>query len=302
MTATAAPLVAASHNIMDGLQLPALIEHYRQLQDERSLHVLALQENRQGPDGFHADAVARALGGRFRVILHPDAIRLATIFDGERLQLDERFLIPLPLLDRLGPIDRLYIMGGRVKQKWALVSRLRVDDESTLTVVNFHLDIAGNSEHRLRQTTAIARVLRLRCLHRRVVVCGDTNCYVFRKRCQAAALARLLEPLSSLGIEIPREGGATHFFARQGEPMLAHRLCALAGKVGIDHPLRYDIIASDLPLQARGQVTTEASDHDLVWLQLAPQRAPSAEPQDTIKSERQGSRGRPPRRSRRPDR
>ena len=77
----------------------------------------------------------------------------------------------------------------------------------------------------------------------------------------------VVEPLVALGAVDP-ETRATHFFARQNEPKLLHRLGVLLGKLRLDLPRRYDVVCANLPAIRRGQVTTPDSDHDLVWAQL----------------------------------
>ena len=42
----------------------------------------------------------------------------------------------------------------------------------------------------------------------------------------------------------------------------------LLGKLGLDIPLRYDVVCTNLTVTERGQVVTPASDHDLVWASI----------------------------------
>ena len=74
---------------------------------------------------------------------------------------------------------------------------------------------------------------------------------------------------------------ATPLFARAREPKLGQKIAVAVGKLGIDFPRRYDVVVSALPLLAQaplrwrdgsaaGIVTTEGSDHDLVWAAMLP--------------------------------
>ena len=78
----------------------------------------------------------------------------------------------------------------------------------------------------------------------------------------------MLAPLAALGAEDPGTA-PTHYFARQNEPKVPHRVGVLLGKLGIDLPRRYDVVCTNLPVSARGQVATPDSDHDLVWARIA---------------------------------
>ena len=64
------------------------------------------------------------------------------------------------------------------------------------------------------------------------------------------------------------ETRSTHYFARQNEPLLPHRIGVALGKMGIDLPRRYDVVCTNLAVSARGQIETLGSDHDLVWARL----------------------------------
>ena len=53
-------------------------------------------------------------------------------------------------------------------------------------------------------------------------------------------------------------------FARANEPKLAHQVAVAAGKLGVDFPRRYDVVATSLRCARAGTVDTPDSDHNLV--------------------------------------
>ncbi len=263
-------LVVASHNIMHGAYLRDLVPAYTHLQEEHGLSVLCVQENdRVGVDS-HARRITGELGLAYHFTCLAEGPGLATVFDTRVLRRVDEFLIPLPRLRALSWFERRYIAGGRVTQKYALVTVLGADGQPPFAVVNLHLDTAGTNPHRQRQIDAVVGSLTLRGHARRLIVCGDTNVYVLRRRNHRAALERVLGSLAALGVRPAHDDTPTHYFARQGEPMFMHRLSRLVGKLGLDHPLRYDVVCTDLPVQTSGIVTTPASDHDLVWARVRP--------------------------------
>jgi endonuclease/exonuclease/phosphatase family metal-dependent hydrolase len=140
-----------------------------------------------------------------------------------------------------------------------------LDSHALFAAACFHLDTAGGNRHRATQVDAIATTLSERNLHHEFVACGDTNAFAWRR--QPAVLSRLLAPLAALGATDP-DSRPTHFFARQNEPKLPHKIGVLLGKLGIDLPRRYDVVCTNLPVTERGQVVTPDSDHDLVWARI----------------------------------
>ena len=267
-------ITIASHNTMHGVYLKALLGYYRRLAAEHRLDVLCLQENvplASCAEPAEARTQAHLVGQTlesFQCLCQPDHPGLATLVS-PAWQVEESFLVPLPRLERLSWVERMYIAGGVVKQKYALVSVLRKGPHA-LTVVNFHLDTAGDNAHRRRQVAAIAGALSTRGIARHVVACGDTNAFTWSRTKNGSVLVELMEPLcSAAGAKLCTELSATHFFARQREPLLTHRLLTWIGKLGIDHPLAYDVICSDLELVRSGQVVTTESDHDLVYAKLS---------------------------------
>src|SRR4051812_34632126 len=263
------PVLIASHNLMHGLRLEALIQHHVALRDEQGLDLLCLQEDRflTRNEDVPSARIAAALGPAYRVIRDDGCPGLAFVFDARTLACDARSIVPLPLLAALNAFERLYIVGGKTKRKCALLVELRArEGRGRFGAACFHLDTAGGNAHRGTQVDALAVALRERNLHGAFVACGDTNAFALRR--QPEALNALLAPLAALGAVAPGTR-PTHYFARQNEPKLPHRTGVLLGKVGIDLPRRYDVICTNLPTPERGQIVTPDSDHDLVWARVA---------------------------------
>jgi hypothetical protein len=270
-------LVVASHNVMHGVRLETLVPHYLALRQAEGLDLLCLQEDRYVVAGGAAvgerpsDRIQAALGDgqrpdRYRVVRQDDCPGLAFIYDLATLRCASHGAAPLPRLRSLSWFERLYILGGRTKQKRALLASMQpLSGAPAFTAVCFHLDTAGGNPHRLTQVRALAESLQARGIERRLVACGDTNAFAWRR--QGAALGRLLAPLAAFGAVDPGTE-PTHFFARQNEPMLPHRIGVLLGKLGLDLPRRYDVVCANLPAPRRGQISTPGSDHDLVWAAL----------------------------------
>lgn len=263
------PVLIASHNLMHGLRLQALIPRYVALRDEQGLDVLCLQEDRflTKGDDLPSAQIAAALGPEYRVVRDDGCPGLALVVDARTVACDGQTPVPLPLLRALNTFERLYIVGGKTKPKYALCAQLRARASGgAFAAACFHLDTAGGNAHRTTQIEAIAAALRERNLQDAFVACGDTNAFAVRR--QPEALQALLAPLAALGAVDP-ETRPTHYFARQNEPKLPHRTGVLLGKLGIDLPRRYDVICTNLPATERGQVVTLDSDHDLVWARIA---------------------------------
>lgn len=265
--------VVATHNIMQGHRLARLLRHYRALRDAEGLGVLCVQENGRHNTGAHAEAIAEELNAGagehdFQVACHADEISVATIYDRKLFTLEDCHLVSLPQLDRLTWWEKLYIHNGLEEQKHALLSTFRHANGAQLTVANFHLEAAGGNAHRRQQMELIADALQARGLTARLSACGDANSFAFRRHRQADALRYVLEPVSRYGA-VDEGGEPTHFFARQYEPKLIKRICVWLGKLGIDLPGRYDVVCTNMPVVARGQVRTLDSDHDMVWAKLA---------------------------------
>jgi endonuclease/exonuclease/phosphatase family metal-dependent hydrolase len=268
-------LVVATHNLMHGLRIDALIPHYIALREAEGLDLLCLQEDRYlagvGPAGDERPSarIVAALGSPYQLVRDDGYPGLCLIYDSRTLSCRARAVVPLPRLGRLSWFEKLYIVGGKTKQKYVLLAEMQPHgDGPVFAAVCFHLDTAGGNVHRLTQVQAVAQALEARGLQRRAIACGDTNAFAWRR--QPEALGKLLAPLRDLGAvdsETP-ETRATHFFARQNEPKLPHRTGVLLGKMGLDLPRRYDVVCTSVPVLRRGQVVTPDSDHDLVWAAL----------------------------------
>lgn len=259
------PTLVASHNLMHGVQLNALLPHYVELRNRRGLDVLCVQEDLPTDRGRLSERIAEALGPSYAVA-RDDHPGLALVYDSEKVSCTAHSLVPLPRLQSLSWFERMYIAGGKTRPKFALLAELKPKSTgASFGVVSFHLDTAGCNGHRLRQVETIARALCERGWQRRFVACGDTNAFSVRR--QIATLRRVLSPFSAYGAEDP-EVVPTHWFGRQHEPKLTHRACVALGRLGLDLPRRYDVVCTNLRALARGQLETPGSDHDLLWAEL----------------------------------
>jgi hypothetical protein len=262
-------VLIATHNLMHGLRLPALLPHYVALRDAHGLDLLCLQEDRFLSEGADLPSarIAAALGPDYRVVRDGGCEGLAFVHDTRTLTCESQTIVRLPLLAALSPFERLYIVGGKTKQKYLLLAQWRPRaGGAPFAAACFHLDTAGGNAHRGTQVEAIAEALRERNVHGAFVACGDSNAFAWSR--QPEALRLLLAPLAALGAVDP-ETHPTHYFARQNEPKLPHRIGVLLGKLGIDMARRYDVVCTNLPVTARGHVVTVDSDHDLVWARVA---------------------------------
>jgi endonuclease/exonuclease/phosphatase family metal-dependent hydrolase len=267
-------VLVATHNLMHGVRLPRLIERYLALQRDVGLDILCVQENTRTGGRTHSARIAAALGPRFAQVAEPDRTDTGILYDNECFRLVDAQRIALPRLTELNWLERRYIASGRPEQKYAQLAVLEPTNAAPFVVVSFHLETAGTNQHRRAQIGAIAAALTDRGATERAVICGDTNAFVLRARQQPAAMRALLAPLWSRGFGDLAAGAdledrATHFFARQHEPRLTHRLTVLLGKLGLDLPLRYDVICSDLPARGCGVASAPESDHDIVWAALS---------------------------------
>ena len=154
--AASQPFVVGSHNIMDGLFLPAILSRYRQHQSgPHAMHALCIQEVVSGA----LSAIASTLGRRFVVASHVAEPRLGIVYDRTRLRLRELRVVSLPRLRHMPAWQRLY---SRLEKKVALVGlfqRRGVGQRrwrGRVTVANFHLDTAGDNVHRAAQLRSLA--------------------------------------------------------------------------------------------------------------------------------------------------
>jgi endonuclease/exonuclease/phosphatase family metal-dependent hydrolase len=266
-------VLVATHNLMHGLRLAELVERYRSLRDTIGLEILCVQENHTVDGRPHTARIAAGMGSDYREVSADDRNGVGVVYDGSRLALLDARWLPLPALQSLTWLERCYIAGGRPERRHALLAVFRREGGDPFALVTFHLETAGSNLHRRAQVAAIAAALESAGHERRAVVCGDTNAFEWRRRRQPAVMRELLAPLTERGLAdvTGARGGAhrpTHFFARQHEPRLTHRLTVLAGKLGLDLPLRYDVVCSSLKATAYGILTTPESDHDLAWAAL----------------------------------
>jgi hypothetical protein len=253
---------------MHAMGLPALIAHYRELRDRRGLDLLCLQENRFLTEqvDLPCDRIAAALGPDYRAVRDDGCPGLAFVHDSRTLACAPPTIASLPKLAKLTRFEKLYVRGGKTKQKYALLAEMRPRGGwARFGAACFHLDTAGGNAHRTTQVEAIAAALQARGLEGGFVACGDSNAFAWRG--QPEALRRLFAPLAAFGASDP-ETRPTHWFARQSEGKFIHQTGVLLGKLGIDIPLRYDVVMTNLPVAERGQVSTPESDHDLVWARL----------------------------------
>ena len=206
------------------------------------------------------------MGSRFAEVSDPCQCGKGMVYDRDQLELRDHQLIKLPQLESLSWLERRYIAGGVPDQRFLQVASFHSELGPT-TFVNFHLDTAGGNGHRRVQVEAIADFIR--SIDDTIVVCGDTNAFAMSRKGHPKLLRWLLEPIAELGIEVDTDDTPTHFFARQHEPLLTHRLTVWAGKIGIDFPRRYDVVGSNATVLERGVRSTRASDHDLVWAKIS---------------------------------
>ena len=123
----------------------------------------------------------------------------------------------MPRLASLSWFERRYVVDGKTKQKHALWAELSAHGGPLFTAVSFHLETAGGHRQRAAQVAALAAALAERGLERRLLCCGDTNAFSWRR--DRRALDDLLAPFAAFGASDP-ETRPTHHFARQNEPML----------------------------------------------------------------------------------
>jgi endonuclease/exonuclease/phosphatase family metal-dependent hydrolase len=271
-------LTVASHNTMHGVFLEALIDQYQTLVQQHELDVLCLQENVALPNSTaksfptgqpvwtQAELVRERLGD-FKCVCLAECPGLATLLRNS-ITVHDAFLIHLPRLARLRWFERLYIRGGKAKQKYALATVVG-NAAAPITIVNFHLETAGSNLHRTKQVAAIAHALAGKGIVQRVIACGDTNAFTWSRNAGARVTAEIMRPLHETANAIPRGNiSATHYFGRQNEDLVTHRLLTALGKIGIDHPLPYDVICTDLDARYCDKLSTPASDHDLVFAKL----------------------------------
>lgn len=268
-----APWTVASHNIMDGHRLAGLLRVYSRLATRWRLGALCLQENVGSTEASHAHEVLDSLGEGYELHVAEGAPRNAILVHRNFISVENVVHVELPMLDELPQWQRFYIKARGPELKHAVILQGKDANGMELTVVNFHLDAGGDNAHRQKQLRAVVEHLDALGVRGRIVACGDTNAFAFRRRRQAQALAKVLEPLGERGIR-DTDHAPTHYFARAREPALAQRVVVFLGRFGLDVPGRFDVVCTDLPVRSGGFYRTPDSDHDLVWIQLTPDFGP----------------------------
>ena len=180
---------------------------------------------------------------------------LAFVHDARTLACEAHAIAPLPLLAKLTPFERLYIRGGKTKQKYVLLAEMSARDAGPAArfgAACFHLDTAGGNAHRATQVEAIAAALRARGLQRGFVACGDSNAFAWRR--QPEALQRLLAPLAALGADRSRNPPDPLLRpAERGQVHSPARACCWANWASTSR-CRYDVVCTNLTVAERGQV------------------------------------------------
>ena len=222
--------------------------------------------------------------------------RLSTIYDNSVLEVIDKKTMYLPKLNHLSMFNRL--AGFRIEEKTALVTKFKFRDnveipetqlqddgetkyassfrsnrnfpsaKETFTIVNFHLDAAGNNEHRTTQFQKVASDVDG---DEPFVLCGDTNLFTFFPQTkQQFLLDRMVEPISlQTGAAVIGDcNKPTHFFSRANEPKLGHQIVYQLGKIGLDVPGCYDVLISNMSEESFGHIDTPGSDHNLVYAKL----------------------------------
>ena len=222
---------------------------------------------------------------------------LVTVFSlCERSTDDTRRLRATPDIN----IDALEAITSIGPLRAATLARSRHTQQQQVVVVNLHLDAMGDNAHRAKQLQELATQLaRLglglgptaqqqnRAGSVGFVACGDTNIFAVSRTGQRQALARAFEPLAALGARLCEHAdtgagaGAdsarrldclaclqqmsdTHFFARANEPKFPQQVAVAAGRLGVEVPGLFDVVATDLHVLARHHWQIMSSDHDCV--------------------------------------
>ena len=255
----------ASHNLMHGLRLQALIPHYVALRDEQGLDLLCLQEDRflTGGDGPAERPDRGGAGPRLpRCAGRRDAPDSPSSIDARTLACDAQAIVPLPLLAALNAFERLYIVGGKTKQKYALLAELR----ARAPAARRSRPPASTSTPRAATRTGRRRSRRSRRRCANATFTGPSSRAATPTRSRGAASPRrcgAARPAGRAGRRRSRDRGPPTTSPARTSRKLPHRTGVLLGKLGIDLPRRYDVICTNLPVAERGQVVTPDSDHDL---------------------------------------
>lgn len=258
-------IVVASHNLMRCLELDALIARHRELQVAQGLDVLLLQEAVVDEGDAHIRQIAAALGSEYRYRALDAYLAPALIYNGARFHCSQSFQLRLPVPEKISWVTRKLLFEDKPIERHAIGALLHPRDAADidpLAVASFHLDAFRDNKFRIRQLNALYEFLRRHDLHRRLILGGDTNFFRIRRRAQRIMMREVLEAIGLFDSGLR----PTHYFKRQEKgPKFAHRVPHYLGKVGLDWPERYDIVASNLHALDSGTISTPESDHDLVW-------------------------------------
>lgn len=256
-------LVFATHNLMRGLWLDALIKYYKVLKEEEGLNVFCIQENVVEDGVAHVEKISKALGENYKSYFVEDFPSPAIIYDSGILEHIDSFSIKLPKQKAYSKFARIAASEKIPVQRYAVAVRLRLPAEEPFTVVSLHLTAFGGNKMRQKQIAAIREELKKRGIEKRLVICGDTNLFAWTKMMHRRALNSTLKLLNVVD---PLHREPTYYFSRiYRKTRWALRVPYYLGKIGIDMPRHYDLVASGLPFLKYGKVTTPESDHDLVW-------------------------------------
>jgi hypothetical protein len=303
-------MYVASHNIMDGLYINKLLRHYQELKDKAkdSPIFLCIQENviyndvaedsKYSNDNGHtfgstADVISNCLSPEipsvYKSVTSTDT-RLSTIYNTHMFELLESETLYLPKLEKLSISNR--IAGFKIEDKTSLVTRFKLknynktlsdtkeniecsnssssSDDPVFTIINFHLDAAGDNKHRTMQFQEIADILHAK---ESFVLCGDTNLFTFfpKSSRQYDLLNDMVKPVAlKTGAGIIGDcSQPTHFFSRANEPKLGHQVVYKLGKLGLDIPGCYDVLISNMVEDTVGQIDTPFSDHNLIYAKFS---------------------------------
>jgi len=256
-------VVVASHNLVSGWQLSHVRDYYRALRRSVGLDILCLQHRAVTGTARGATHLEMQIAEEFEQVGDPADAGVVVAYDRSRLRLLRSELWRLPPC----PSRPWRREGGVLRRRSCVSARIAVFDQPgrrPFTVVNFALDRSGGNGHRRRQVAAIVARLGEQSLTERVVACGDTHAVGIGVGRQLGILGRVMSPLRSIGV-VERGTSPTHFFARDAEPKSMRGVAASLGRLGFHRPKRLDVVCTNLPVARTGQVTTDVSDHDLLW-------------------------------------
>ncbi|MEX0877443.1 MAG: hypothetical protein WDZ40_01105 [Candidatus Spechtbacterales bacterium] len=256
-------IVFAAHNLMRGVWLDALIRYYKNLKEEEGLSVFCIQENVIQNGVAHIDKISRSLGANYKNYFFNEFPSPGIIYDSDMLDCVDQFSIKLPEKKEYSRMAKIVASEKRPMQRYAAVARLRMRGSEPFTVVSLHLTAFGGNKLRQRQMAAIQEELGKRDISKRLVICGDTNLFAWTKMMHRRAISSALK---FFNVKDPLGHEPTYYFSRlYGKAKWIQKVPSWMGKIGIDMPRHYDIVASELPFFKYGKVTTPESDHDLVW-------------------------------------